>query len=203
MIAVRLALALYVGVAAIALLSHLATLAVLPGEDFMTASAVTFGAALWLAFTAAIVVIPFVLWAYRAHDNLRAAGLVGLTHAPGWAAMVTLIPIANLFVPLAAMRELANRSAGESEHDARSDVPLVSAWWSSLIAGSLLFLGVAIAGTINLLTPFKITTPGWMSLAVAAFSLILLIVSSVALFLLVGRISRDQRNCLGVSDVFS
>lgn len=73
-------------------------------------------------------VIPILMWVYTAHANLRRAGITGLNYSPGWATFSFFVPVANLFVPFTAMRELANRSAGEPEEFAASTVDEVFSW---------------------------------------------------------------------------
>lgn len=82
-------------------------------------------------------VIPILMWVYTAHANLRRAGITGLNYSPGWATFSFFVPVANLFVPFTAMRELANRSAGEPEEFAASSVDEVFSWWGCWIAAAL------------------------------------------------------------------
>ena len=62
----------------------------------------------YLAYTAVFVVsiVLVAMWIHRAHANLREAGVDGLEFTPGWAVGWFFVPIAQLFKPFQAMREL-------------------------------------------------------------------------------------------------
>jgi hypothetical protein len=89
-----------------------------------------------LALVASIIVVT--MWIYRAHANLRAAGIDGLEFSPGWAVGWYFIPIANLFKPFQAMRELWNTTHGQSDGYTQPTDSRLTTWWGTWIAGNIL-----------------------------------------------------------------
>lgn len=82
--------------------------------------------------------IAVAMWIHRAHANLREAGVEGLKFTPGWAVGWYFIPIAFLFKPFQAMRELWTES--HQTHDsfsAPAPGPL-ALWWGFWIGGNLI-----------------------------------------------------------------
>ncbi len=131
-------------------------------------------AVIWLASAGAnmfglLSIIPILLWIYTAHANLRAAGVPGLRHSPAWATFSFFVPVMNLFVPFVAMRELANRSAGEPEEFAESSVDDVTSWWSCFVVSMVVGIMVSITLVIDAIPGVYVTTPLW-----AVMSLLLL-----------------------------
>lgn len=117
--------------------------------------------------------IPMLLWTYTAHANLRAAGMRGLNHSPGWATFSFFVPIANLFVPFVAMRELANRSAGEPEEFAGSSVDDVSSWWSCWVVSAIMMTMVLLTVYVDALPGVWVTTPTWAVMSLTMFGQLL------------------------------
>lgn len=150
-----------------------------------------------LVFLASIIAV--MCWVYIAHDNLHRAKLTGLNYSPGWATFSFLVPIANLFVPMRAMRELANRSAGEPEELAEADVNEVQAWWAPWL-GSL-FFGMFIVYTqlVDLVPWLWITTPFWATEGIVILTDIFLAVSAFFLIRVVKLVTHSQQ--AGVSAV--
>lgn len=64
----------------------------------------------YLILTIAIVVF-YCIWKYRAFQNLYRAQLPGIEHTAGWSVGWYFIPVASLWKPFQAMRELARGSA--------------------------------------------------------------------------------------------
>lgn len=99
-----------------------------------------FYAAIMLSTTLAFVVsvIVVAMWIHRAHANLHEAGLPGLQTSPGWAVGWYFVPIANLFKPFQAMRELWHESH-QSADSFSSDAPgTLTLWWGLWIVGNIL-----------------------------------------------------------------
>jgi hypothetical protein len=86
-------------------------------EEQILASTNGFG----LLFVASVVV--GCMWQFRGQRNLTLAGRPSLRFTPGWAVGWWFIPIANLWKPFQAVRELWSRS----DPDERSYV--VRGWW--------------------------------------------------------------------------
>ncbi|WP_285713073.1 DUF4328 domain-containing protein [Erythrobacter oryzae] len=144
-----------------------------PGNELAPLPAVLalIGIALNLTFLGSV--IPVLLWIYTAHANLRAAGMRGLNHSPGWATFSFFVPVANFFVPFVAMRELANRSAGEPEEFAGSSVDDVSSWWSCWVVSAIVITMVLLTVFVDALPGIWVTTPTWAVLALTLFGQLL------------------------------
>lgn len=98
-----------------------------------------------LAGLASVAVVALIIlctvivgmWIYRAHANLFAAGVDGLEFKPGWSVGWFFVPIAGLFKPFQAMRELWNAShLSEDGYTSHVD-PTLSIWWGLWIAGNV------------------------------------------------------------------
>jgi len=135
------------------------------------------------------------MWIYRAHANLRDANVGGLTFTPGWAVGWFFVPIASLFKPFEAMRELWDVSDG---HDSRGIHALatnsVKIWWGAFLTGSLIDnimsrLGDGIAVGFTAI----ISVVGGTALAISAYYLLGII----------AHITRAQRTTLGMARIFS
>lgn len=88
--------------------------------------------------------ITFLSWIYRINKNLHALSWDEMQFTPGWSIGWYFIPIANLFKPYQAMKEIwevAHR--GES-----SGQPLLGWWWGLWIVSSIL-ANVAIRLTLS------------------------------------------------------
>src|SRR5215469_1123026 len=90
----------------------------------------------WVLFqpVAALVILVgtpglLAVWALRCTRNLPVLGVAGQTWSPGWAACGWFVPLANLAVPFAVVRELWTASGGRGRS-------LVTAWgvaWAARI----------------------------------------------------------------------
>lgn len=137
-------------------------------------------------------VIAVLIWVYLAHANLHRAGLTGLNYSPAWATFSFLVPIANLVVPYLAMRELANRSAGEPEELAGADVDEVFSWWGCWIGSMIFGLVVFYTLFVDLLPGIWVTTPFWATQGVGILTHILTAGSAFFLIKVVTMITRSQ-----------
>ncbi len=137
-------------------------------------------------------VIPVLLWTYTAHANLRAAGMQGLNFSPGWATFSFFVPVANLYVPFVAMRELANRSAGEPEEFAGSSVDNVSSWWSCWVVSAIVMTMVVLTVFVDALPGIWVTTPTWAVLALTLFGQLLFAGSAWFLIKLLRQVTDNQ-----------
>jgi hypothetical protein len=95
-----------------------------------------------VAFVYAVIFIASVViiarWIYRAHANVRASGGQNLDVTPGWAVGWFFVPIANLFKPFQAMRELWNASHLEHDYFVQESPALLKLWWGFWIVGNLI-----------------------------------------------------------------
>jgi hypothetical protein len=102
---------------------------------------------------AVVAAIPFLMWLYRSHRNLKALGAAPLQYTPGWTIGGWFIPIGNLFIPYQVVQEVHRGSDpagfGESQFvrlGQRSVV--VMGWWFCWIASGILAqVGVMILTT--------------------------------------------------------
>lgn len=181
----------YLGMAIISVLEYLklidyeaATLAPL------TMLAVAVGLVQVTAFLASIVLVA--MWIHRAHENLVEAGY-HKQFTPGWAVGWFFVPIANLFQPFRAMRELWNLShqQNDSPHDVAASE--LSVWWGAWIVGSVLsnFGSREISGDNNF--ELLVGAAGAVSLAICAW----------LLRRIIQRITAAQRQMVGMADTFA
>jgi hypothetical protein len=154
-----------------------------------------------LAFLPAAIALTF--WVWRAHANLLADGLDGLITSPAWAALGLWVPIANLYMPKAAMRELWNRSHGEEAWFAQQSVDAVNSWWTSYVVGIVILTGLTAIVIIDRITPFMFLTPPGTNMLAMAFASSLLALSAWLLIRIVSRITRAQETVTTVGDTFA
>lgn len=75
--------------------------------------------------------VVFCIWAYRAAANIRAIGETYVTVTPGGAVGWWFVPIANLWKPLDAIREIYQGSANAADGEERPlhVTPKLLKWW--------------------------------------------------------------------------
>ena len=132
--------------------------------DMFLVAHIVFSLASWITVGA---------WIYRAHANLRAADFPSLEYSPVWAIGWYAIPIANLFKPFQAMRELWFASHGAVADYEQSAPPLLWAWWISW-----------------LLLNLTIFSEEYGALDIAGFAFTT--VSAVCIFVILDRITKLQ-----------
>ena len=97
-----------------------------PGELVVALGLLLGGVAAIFVFVSCAVL--FCVWIHRANRNARALGARGMEFTPGWAAGWFFVPIANLFKPYAAVREIYQASDPGLDED---DEGAVLSWhWS-------------------------------------------------------------------------
>jgi Domain of unknown function (DUF4328) len=106
-----------------------------------------------------LTVIMFAIWIYVAGKNLQAAEL-DLEYTPGSRIWWFAVPIANLFKPFLAMREMWNASHGAAHSDGNNG--LVTGWWVVWIAGNLASYLIS-----RLTGPEAGTNPLWIESAIS------------------------------------
>lgn len=151
-----------------------------------------------------LAVVPVAGWIYRAHANLREAGLDELNYTPGWTVGSYFMPLVNFVVPFRAMRELHNRSHGESEWQAHSPVADVSSWWSCHLAAMLVLSVATFVAMLATIPNLYVVQPAGVNTGLFLFALILLAGSAIFLFRTIGAVTRAQRAKMHVnhSEVF-
>ena len=147
-----------------------------------------------IVFFASVVLVS--LWIHRAHANLFAAHLEGLEFTPGWSIGWFFVPIASLFKPLEAMRELYNRSRGDSDGFVADSPADLVRWWGCYIVGG-------IAGNISFrLDDGSITAPPTAATVFSIISTVLLIGSAVFLKRIIDSTTVAQHSAMGIAETF-
>ena len=139
-------------------------------------------------------VIAVLVWIFLAHGNLHRAGVDSLNYTPAWAALSFFVPVANLFVPFRAMRELANRSAGEPMELAEADVDEVFSWWGCWIGSMIVGMIVLYTMLVTIVPWLWMTTPFWATQVILILASALTAGSAFFLIKTVKRITDDQMN---------
>ena len=138
--------------------------------------------------------IPVLLWFYTAHAGLHAAGIKGLRRTPIWATASFLVPFANLYVPFAATRELANRSAGEPEHFADSSVDAVTSWWGCWVASAIVMTLVTVFTFIDAIPGVHVIIPTLATMLILMFGQLLFAGSAFFLIKVMRLVTDSQTN---------
>lgn len=78
--------------------------------------------------------VVFLMWVYRAYENLTNLKITSLNFTPGWAIGYWFVPIMSLFKPHTVMREIWEETQGykysyEEKHNIQPPT-LVSIWWA-------------------------------------------------------------------------
>jgi hypothetical protein len=141
-----------------------------------------------------IAAVPIAIWIYRAHANLREAGLDELKYSPGWSVGSYFVPLANLVIPLRAMRELHNRSHGEDSWQAHAPVADVSSWWSCHLAAVLVLAVATFVAMLATIPNLYVVQPPGVNTGLFLFSLLLLSGSAVFLYRTIGAVTSAQRH---------
>ena len=151
----------------------------------------------FLALLAAALgfIVAAMVWVYRAHANIAEAG-VRPKFPPGKAVAAYLLPIANLFLPFEAMRELYNRSHGENEDFAHASAEDVTAWWTAMLVGLLILSAMLAKLFVDAATDLVIMTPLWMEYVIIAFAVVLLLTAAYLFSALTRKITRAQEEFL-------
>ncbi len=164
-----------------------------PYDPFDPMTALLFFSRVALNAVFLLSAIPVLLWFYTAHANLHAAGITGLRRSAIWATASLLVPIANLYVPFAATRELANRSAGEPEHFAESSVDAVTSWWGCWIASTIVMTLVTLFTFIDAIPGVHVIIPTLATMLILMFGQ-LLFAGSAFFLIKVMRLVTDSQN---------
>lgn len=77
-----------------------------------------------------VTAVLFSVAIARANRNARAMGVLGMRHTPGWCVGWFFIPIANLFKPYQAVKEIWKASGSNTDNwEFNPSSPLVAWWW--------------------------------------------------------------------------
>ena len=78
-----------------------------------------------------------LMWIYRANYNARQIGVSGMKFTPGWSVSWYFIPLANVWKPYQAMKEIWKASSSPQNWSNQPVSSLLSWWWFSWIVFNL------------------------------------------------------------------
>jgi hypothetical protein len=82
--------------------------------------------------------VLILMWIYRANAGARHRGAENMTFTPGWSVGWYFIPIANLFKPYQAMKEIWVASENPKNWDVVTAPGILAWWWFLWIVSNLL-----------------------------------------------------------------
>ncbi len=82
--------------------------------------------------------ITFLSWTYCANANCHSFGALGMEFTPGWSIGWYFIPIATLWKPYQAMKEIWKASKNPSNWQKETSSPLLGWWWALWLTSALL-----------------------------------------------------------------
>lgn len=138
-------------------------------------------------------VVFFLMWLYRAYDNLRAFDRWRrLNYSPGWAVGSFFIPFVNLVVPYRAVKEVWQKSGPPDEALLSEPGPPAwfPIWW-------LFWLLAAFAGNISMRASFNENVPESTATMISIVASALSIVAAVFAYLVVDAIDKRQEETSG------
>jgi hypothetical protein len=132
----------YAAITALGIVSDLLQLQLLASRNFSTEEAEANDtrqriSAIVQIVSLAATVIAFSIWTYRANTNIRRLGAEGLRNSPGWSVGWFFVPIALLWKPYQAMKDLWQASAQPSEWRTQPRTAMLPWWWTFWIASVL------------------------------------------------------------------
>lgn len=142
--------------------------------------------------------VLFLVWMYQAAKNVRAFGQQGLEFTPGWVVGWWFIPIASLWMPYKAMKEIWKGSDPETVGRdgggawmTRAVPSLFPLWWVTYMGNGLIAGGIAMVQVMSSLK--DPTTPhlGGGPLALGAH--VLVIIAGVAIVSIMKQLDRRQQ----------
>jgi Domain of unknown function (DUF4328) len=86
--------------------------------------------------------VLILMWIYRANYNARQLGANGMTFTPGWSVGWYFVPVATLWKPYQAMKEIWRASHMPADWQNAPISALLSWWWLLWLVGN--FLGQAV-----------------------------------------------------------
>lgn len=132
--------------------------------------------------------IAWCVWQHRAHTNLRAFARSGLRFTPGWAVGWWFVPIASLWKPFEAVRELWKASDPGSDPLSWRSVrtwPALGWWWLCWLGSGV----ISVVGSAQRGTELDATIRGDMIVMVA---LALQVVAAVLAIVIVRQVVARQ-----------
>ena len=103
----------------------------------------------FLGFYPVPAAIAWLLWQYRAHQNLAVSGATELQYTPGWALAWWFVPGATFFMPYFTVRELWKASGPNTrgaEWKRVRRTALLPLWWGTWVGSFVLLIIAAAVG---------------------------------------------------------
>lgn len=150
------------------------------------------GLALFQTTPSTVLLVLWLRWLYLAAFNVRALGASRLRFTPGWAVGWSFIPVANLWMPYLALKEIWQASIDPAQWG-RVRLPRLFAWRWALGVMAWPFFGVSIVVEMT-------ATAASVSMASALMALggnLVEIAGSILSILVVGRVWRAQLDACG------
>jgi hypothetical protein len=149
--------------------------------------------------------IAFLLWLHRAAKNVPALGnpQSHVEYTPGWAVGWFFVPLANLFMPYKAVREVWEKSdpAIKTEEDRAftpaASTPLLLGWWVSWIAMNVLARATSRLGR----DAVSIETMVWVTWVDVVGDLLGIVAAVLAIFVVRGIDRRQEERARHVTYV--
>lgn len=110
-----------------------------PAVDFVASDAVSGVLALVYGGLVLVCMVFFLMWVFRVNKNLRRLSHAPMVFTPGWAVGWFFIPVACLWKPYQAMREIWR----VSHRDANAPLHLLGWWWLLSLLSSMMGMQVA------------------------------------------------------------
>ena len=160
------------------------------------------GAVLAFAYLGSFIAsaVTACIWIHRAAQNLRAAEMLELRFSPGWSVAWYFIPIASLWKPYQAMKEIWQASSFQLNWKDVAVPGLLPLWWAGWLASN------AIGQISYRMGDNAETIPQLMNMtAIYVGGSILHIIAIILFILVVSKISAKQEaySEVGVSEVFA
>ena len=133
------------------------------------------------------VIIVFAIWIYRANYNARQLGAEGMEFTPGWAVGWYFVPLANLWMPYMAMKEIWKASAAPANWQDQPRGSILPWWWGFFLISNILNQS-ALRFAMRAKTLDEIVASSTTSVVADAVD----VVSSLIAIVLVGQIYRMQ-----------
>jgi hypothetical protein len=155
--ALKVLLWISVGAAVFGVISGVASLATgnaakADSDEFTLMDGVELLSGLFSLGTFIITGVLFLMWIHRANRNVRALGAEGMKFTPGWSVGWYFIPIASLWKPYQAMKEIWQASHNPKLWTTQELKPIVNVWWTLWLLSNIL-------GNASLRTWLRAHTP--------------------------------------------
>ena len=138
-------------------------------------------------------IVFFLIWLYRASNNLRAFNPWNRQdYSPGWAVGSFFIPFVNLVVPYRAVKEVWQKSGAPDEALLFEPAPPASfpIWWTFWLLASF-------AGNISFRLSFNERVAESTATMISIVASALSVIAAVFAYLVVGAIDKKQEDTVG------